>query len=279
MVMPRALTMVRQEPHYRADAVRVGLKAAGFEVVKELARPGPRDLLVCWNRYGLFEAEAQRFEAAGAAVVIMENGIIGKTQNTYAKQFDANGEQLFTLALNFHNGPGAWFVGAPGRWRQQGVEVLPWRETGENVLLCGQRGFGNPRVAPPPGWLEKTAEKLRKITHRPIVIRQHPGNEPAKVPLADDLEDAYAVVVHGSACGIHGMAAGIRCYSTWSEWIGFPCALPFSEIGRADVNPTDEARERMLDRVAWAQWPVCEIAAGEPFRLLMELHEKETIAA
>ena len=41
----------------------------------------------------------------------------------------------------------------------------------------------------------------------------------------------------------------------------------------------DWARERMLDRVAWAQWDTREIASGEPFRRLMAIYQAERAKA
>ena len=115
--MSRAVCMVRADPMYRRDACLKGLKEAGLEVVPKLDRPKPGDLVVVWNRYGNYESEALRFEAAGAAVIVMENGYLGRREDEYRKLFSANGEQLYAMALDHHNGAGRWYVGEPGRWR------------------------------------------------------------------------------------------------------------------------------------------------------------------
>ena len=65
----------------------------------KLDRPKPGDLVVVWNRYGNYEAEALRFEAAGAAVIVMENGYLGHHEDEFRKLFAANGEQLYAMAL------------------------------------------------------------------------------------------------------------------------------------------------------------------------------------
>jgi hypothetical protein len=251
----------------------------GLELVAALPKPTPDDVLVIWNRYGIGEDMARRFEAVGAVVVIAENGIIGASENAYAKQYDPNGDQIYSLALNFHNGGGRWWIGEPDRWRQQGVEVRPWREDGEHILVLPQRGFGHSAVAPPANWVQSTVERLRKLTIRPIKVRAHPGNEPAGIPLEADLKGAWCCVTWGSGAGIKALCSGIPVYSEWGKWIGFPAALPFGVIGRADVAPTDDARQVMLDRLAWYQWTVPEIASGEPFRLLLRLHKTERRAA
>ena len=101
----------------------------------KLDRPKPGDLVVVWNRYGNYETEALRFEAAGAAVIVMENGYLGHREDEFRKLFSTNGEQLYAMALDHHNGAGRWYVGERGRWREQGIEVKPWRETGEHILV------------------------------------------------------------------------------------------------------------------------------------------------
>ena len=131
----KAVCMVREAPHYRRDAILKGLKEAGLEIVPKLDRPKPGDLVVVWNRYGNYETEALRFEAAGAAVIVMENGYLGHREDEFRKLFSTNGEQLYAMALDHHNGAGRWYVGERGRWREQGIEVKPWRETGEHILV------------------------------------------------------------------------------------------------------------------------------------------------
>lgn len=277
----RAFNLIRSEPHYRRDAFDAGLRSVGYDIVdqRQIGIPKPTDLLVIWNRYAHWADLADRFEAAGAAVLIAENGIIGATENEYAKQYDLAGDQLYTLALNYHNGGGRWWIGEPGRWRQQGIEVKPWREDGEHILVLPQRGFGPAAVAPPKNWLHDTLERLKAITIRPIKLRPHPGNYPAKIPLSDDLRDCWCAVTWGSGAGIKALCAGVPVYSEWPQWLGFPGALSFSAIGRADIEPSDDGRQVMLDRLAWCQWTVSEIASGEPFRRLLAIHGKRAVAA
>src|SRR5687767_5093077 len=134
---PRAFNLVRSEVHYRRDAINAGLKAVGYDLFSEnqIGTPKPSDVLVIWNRYAGWDARARQFEAAGAAVVVVENGYIGRSENAYAKPYTTDVQepenQLYALALNYHNGAGRWWIGEPGRWREQGIDIRPWREDGE----------------------------------------------------------------------------------------------------------------------------------------------------
>src|SRR4051812_5251481 len=106
--MPRVFCLIRTQPHYRHDAFHSGLKACGYDVRTECPRDiKPDDSLIIWSRYGQKDEYARQFEAAGAKVLIAENGYIGS---------DIDGHQLYALSRNFHNGGGSWHVGDAPRW-------------------------------------------------------------------------------------------------------------------------------------------------------------------
>lgn len=279
--MARALVMVRQEVQYRHDAVWEGVKAAGLKPTgKSFSNPGHDDLIVTWNRYGASDSEARRFAKTGAAVIVMENGIVGANEDAYRKQYDQAGNQLYCLALNFHNGCGRWWIGASGRWREQGIKVEPWRADGEEIIILPQRGIGPPEIAMPRDWPNKTWLALRGMTNRTVRIRAHPGNEPARKALAEDLAKAWAVVTWGSSAAVKAICAGIPAFYGLKGWVGCPAArLLTPNSGLEGALRDDECRETMLDRLAWMQWPVPDIAAGEPFRRLLALHQEARKAA
>lgn len=270
--MNRAVCLVRDPPHYRRDAILAGLKAAGAVVVPSISNPVPGDCLVIWNRYGNTDKEARRFEATGAAVILVENGYVGHHDNEHGKPVAANGEQLYAMALNRHNGAGTWFVGSGSRWREQGIQVKPWREGGEHILLLAQRGIGTPPVASPRDWPERTERRLRKLTDRPIKVRGHPGNQGPVIPLESDLAGAWCAVTWASSAGIRAICAGVPVFSDFEQWIGAPAVLQrFEQIEEPLCD--DSAREDMLGLLSWAQWTVSEIASGDPFLRLMEVYE------
>jgi hypothetical protein len=264
----KAVCRIREAPHYRRDAFQTGLRITGFKLVPDLPAPQPGDLLVIWNRYGYEEQLALTFEGAGATVIVAENGYLGHHEDAYAKPYTSAGDQLYALALGHHNGAGQWWIGAPGRWREQGIEVQPWRCAGEHVLVLPQRGIGPEGIGMPSAWIDKTCQRLRKVTERSIRVRSHPGNLPATKPLLDDLRDAWAVVTWGSGAAIKALVAGVPAFADFKRWIGRPGARFDLEQIEMPLRH-DGARELMLDRLAWAQWTVSEIATGAPFRKLL----------
>jgi hypothetical protein len=274
-----AFTVIRDDPHYRRGAFHAGLRAAGFSIIENMhgkARPG--DVLVCWNRYAKRETDARTFEAAGAAVIVAENGYIGHTADELRKPFTASGEQLYAISLWHHNGAGLWEVGASGRWRDQGIELKPWRKDGDHVLVVPQRGIGPRGIAMPDGWAARTVARLKERTDRRVVLKAHPGNGPTVDPLEKYLDGAWCAVTWGSGAGINAICSGIPVFSDFPKWIGMPAALPLN----ADLEQPltdDRARKAMLDRLAWNQWTTSEIASGEPFRRLMVIYHAERVKA
>jgi hypothetical protein len=68
------------------------------------------------------------------------------------------------------------------RWidiqRNLGIQVKPWRTTGNHVLVCLQRnnGFSFNQEDGVPKWMTTVLNELLRVTDRPIVIRMHPGD-------------------------------------------------------------------------------------------------------
>lgn len=252
--MPRALCLIRDLPHYRRDAFVTGLAAAGFEVKQGFFQPSPGDVVVMWNRYGGNDEIGSRFEAAGAHVLVAENG--------YLPTRDEHGRQLYAVSRDQHHHGGVT--------RRASVPfAVPWRkptETG-HILVCGQRGIGSKVMASPPGWDEGTAYKLRKITGREVRIRKHPGNQPPPVALEHDLAGCHAVVIWSSNAGIGALLAGVPVFYAAPRWIAEAAALP---LQGADIEaPFLGDRTAGLLNAAANSWSVSEIERGEPFRHLL----------
>lgn len=265
----RALNLLRDALVYRKDVFSAGLRAAGYKIVSQLHDPRPDDLLLIWNRYTHFDAEARRFERANATVVVAENGfvregIVGK---------------WFALARNHHSGAGHWNTAGPERWDSLSVRLHPWRTDGNELVLLGQRGIGEDGIAAPRGW----AESLQKTLGGRV--RHHPGNEAAKIPLEEDLKNAFAVVTWSSAAALYALIWGIPVIAAWDRWIGAGACLPLSAwvgtvgsqkraggpiLAVPDVlKRSDADRLAMFRRLAWAMWELREIQSGAAFRHLL----------
>jgi len=247
---------MRQSPHYRRDLFLAGLARCGYAVDQPPKQnPDPCDVLLVWNRHNLNDEFAKRYEAAGARVLVAENGFIGT---------DGHGHQLFALALWHHLGAGSWREGAEDRWAPLNVPMRPWRAVGDEIVVLPQRGIGPLGVAMPRDWTEKVVERLKSVTHRPVRVRIHPGK--SRTDPWPDLQNAWAAVTWASGAGIKAILYGVPVFHELPNWIGAPAA----RFGINDIEaPFLGDRLPMLRRLAWAQWRLAEIAAGEPFRWLL----------
>jgi hypothetical protein len=246
----RACNLLRESLHYRRDAFDAGLRRAGYRLESHISDPGPGDLLLIWNRYSRWAAEAERFERAGAAVMVAENGYLGKSWR---------GGEWFALAYGQHAGAGQWYDGGPERWDAWGVELSPWRTGPGETLILGQRGIGPPGVASPARW---ELDALKRCGGR---IRLHPGKTGAGPSLDDDLAGAAEVVTWHSSAALLALMRGVPAWYAFPLWIGAPAARPVSEHGGRPSFRCDAARLGMFRRLAWAMWEIDEVREGTPF--------------
>lgn len=267
----RAYCAIREQPYYRRDAFVNGLRAAGYEVRTgypgvERAKSG--DLLVIWNRYSIGESNADAWERDGGTVIVAENGYVARGGGTPKFANAADPQHYYALALRAHNGRGRWLNGGPERWGALDVPIRPWRADGEHVLVCPNRVFGQRGFIMPEQFGAQVAQELARVTRRPVRIRAHPGNGAPLVPLSQDLSGAWAVVIWASSAGVHALLAGVPVFCLAPWWICKPATC--SELERIEQPPLPDRRPA-LERMAWAQWTVSEIASGEPFKRLRDL--------
>lgn len=250
----RAYCLIRDEPVYRTQAFCSGLKKVGFEVSRGFPNKGaPGDVLLLWNRYAERHDLATRFESEGGTVLVAENAFLG---------VDRSDRRRYAMAQGAHNGAGFWHVGGPERWAQLGIDLKPWRKDGDHILVCPNRSFGMPGFIMPANWVVEMTNRLQRVTSRRIKVRPHPGNNLPKVPLAEDLKNAWAVVIWSSSAGVDALVAGIPVYCEAPWWICKSATRGIREIEK----PLDGInRLPAMQALAWAQWSVEEIEAGEPF--------------
>ena len=140
---------------------------------------------------------------------------------------------------------------------QLGVRLKPWRQTGKHVVLLAQGpSFGKPWGLDARGWLTKVRHILKRVTDRPVRIREKIARE--SKPLSEDLRDAWAVVTHSSTAAVEAAIAGIPVF----------CAptCPAAVVGSLDVwqieDPPMPDREPWIAGLAWCQWTLDEYRRG-----------------
>jgi hypothetical protein len=276
--VPFAIVAIRAEPWYRKDAIETGLRRLGYTIKEPVRNTGRQfrggvdhdepasrdDLLLSWNRkIGHDEQVCDLFEARGGTVLILENG--------YLQRVD---KSMYAISVHGHCGSG-WYPydDDVDRFVPLGFVQKPWRTEGKHVLVCGQRGVGGKVMASPAGWGQRLkintelALMERGTPTREVRLRSHPGNFVPKIPLEQDLKDAWACVVWSSACGVRALVEGIPVFCDAPAWICRDVAYRPKVLNRNFTTPkfTYDQVRIALNRMAHGQWSVEEIRSGEPF--------------
>ena len=237
-------------------AMEEGLQRIGYKLVRTSGPPeDERDVRVTWTVHRGFKGGVARaLEAAGGRVILYEEAHLKGL---------VRGEKLFTVCLHDHNGAGSWTVRGPERWASFGIELKPWRERGEHIIVREQRGIGSLKMRSPPNWHEDTAARLWAITGRPVRIRRHPkivareGLE--DIPLGDDLCDCHALVTWASSDGTLALIEGVPAVALAPNFfVESACERSLTNI----ETPSMPDRLPAFERLAWAQWSLQEIKSG-----------------
>lgn len=252
----RAFVLIRQDPLYRREAFEQGLRTLGYDI-HGIPRDRFRssDVLLIWNRYGDGARYAAEADAAGATVIVAENGYLGR---------DWRGGHWYALARDYHNGAGDYRPGGPERWESWNVPMAPWRRSGEEIIVLQTRGIGPTDIAEPQGWSAQQFEYIKAHTSFPVRMRMHPGETPC-VDLEYDLKDAAAVVTWGSGAALKALLWGIPVFYGFSRWIGADAA----QFWERRIEFHTRCRLSTFQNLAWSVWNTDEIATGMPIARLL----------
>jgi hypothetical protein len=251
---------LRAAVHYRMDAFWAGFAACDFE--PRVWEPGAQmragDVLCIWNRMPSWEPIAQHATKVGCAVLVAENGYLGKNWQ---------GGNWYALALDYHNGPGRWPL-IPGRWQQIGEPVRPARPMPlrPRVLLLPQRGIGPQQYAMPPDWAETVRRRVQAALGYDVSVRPHPGKGDHTDALLEALEAADVVVTHGSGAAVKAMLWGWPVVHTMPKWIAAAGSTPLETWLRDGVLGPMWPAGAVFERMAGALWRLEEIASGVALR-------------
>lgn len=233
----------------RRAAWRNGLERNGYTVVDVDACGSIRpkrdaDIFVSWNRHVDGAQAADRFEAAGCKVLVTENA-------TWGNGFQ--GGHWYTIGRSYHNVINSFPDGGPERWDALGASLAPFRESHQGCqVVLASRGIGPATHRQPSQW---PAGAARTYGAR---IRHHPGTRGTIDDLRADLAGSWRVITWGSGAAVLALMWGIHVEAHMPGWI-------------ARQDNTEAGRLAMLRRLAWAQWRIEEIAAGEPIARILRM--------
>jgi hypothetical protein len=198
----------------------------------------------------------RKAQAAGRDWLFGDHGYFGNERNLRKRYFriTRNGYQ--------HDGRGH---ATPARFERLQRPVQRWRKSGRHILVCPNSAvyFGLHGLNVDE-WLVDVRQQLAAVTDRPIRIRW----KVSATPIAEDLQDCWAVVVFSSSSAIDGLIAGVPCVTL----APFASTVRMGRTSLADIErplyPSD--REPFLWNLADHQWTLNEIFAGHAWRTLRE---------
>jgi hypothetical protein len=267
------------------------------------------------NSKPVFEAFEHSLRSAGHTVVyndmnadvaviwsVLFYGRMAKNKDVW-NSFRKNNRNVVVLEVGGIKRGTTWKVGLNGinrdayfgpggmddlRSRKLGLELKPWRQDGECILICGQHDKslqwqGMPSMSK---WVMDTIEALQMHYNYPIIFRPHPRcrlpdierqyknvyrQEPKQISgTYDDFDMNFANVKYtvswSSNPGIHSIINGVPAFvSPYS--LAFDVACP--HLLMVD-NPHLPDRQQWLNNYAHTEWTVEEISQGIPLKNLTQ---------
>lgn len=247
------------------------------------------DVAVIWSvlwrgRMERYKKIWDHYRAQGKPVVVIEVG--GIKRNT-----------TFKIGINGINGD-ADFANQEyddRRWPKFGINLKPWKPSGNLIVICGQHDtsqqwHGMPRMK---HWIEQQIKEVRKYTDKQILVRPHPrnvvhldeskfSNVKVRLPQRDwktyddtdfraTLRSTWAVINHSSNPAMEAVFSGIPVFVSKSSLC--------YEVGNAnlyDINtPAMPNRIQWANKLSYTEWWPEEIKAGVPWeRIKKRLQEK-----
>ena len=159
----------------------------------------------------------------------------------------------------------------PDRFEKFGLKIQAPTLKGRHILVCpSSDGINN--YLDQPNWTNDTIERLKRVTDRPIRLRHKPrgrgtsGPSEAKVPLSEDLKDAWACVTSCSISAIEAVCMGVPVFCDRKSF-----AEPMGNLNLEDIeDPYYAGPEPWLYSLAYQQFTPEEIKNGKAIEILMD---------
>ncbi len=202
------------------------------------------DWAICWNHT----------DFPSLRTIVAENPYLS----------DSAGRPYYALSVGGHNGSGR--TSALDRWDHMELKPEPWRDTGDWILVCTQRGIGTGEMRMSAYWPMVIHKQLFELTEKHIEIRKPPSRDFTQKPLQEVFERAFAVVIWTSNVGTLALYSGIPVYLCGPHHI-------MEDAMERDLSNIDTPsylnRDKAFRRLSGAQFTHEEIRSGFALELLI----------
>lgn len=155
------------------------------------------------------------------------------------------------------------------RWRALKIEneVKPWRKGGRHIVIA-DTGFDYWDLHADRKWSKRIAAELKQYTDREIIVREKEDHinvsrgRPAS--LAEELQDAHALVTHGSIAAVESVVMGCPVFVHADSAASLVGMTDFTRI----ETPVYPERQQWLNALAYGQFNEAELVDGTLWRLI-----------
>ncbi len=188
--------------------------------------------------------------------------------------FDTKRQEHFRVARNALQHPGTG-VSDGKRFDALGLEIKPWREAGEHIVVCPQSDPFMHDIAGYLGdWTRDVRDVLAGRTKREVRVRAWQRDKGAlAATLKDDLAGAHALVTWSSAAAITAILEGIPAFVMSNDCAARPMAA--GELAQIESPRMPNGRREWAGILADAEWSLAEMRDGTAWRAL-NLNRKES---
>ena len=152
------------------------------------------------------------------------------------------------------------------------ITVKDKKDKGDYILICPSSA-GIHRFIGQTGWLTDTITKIKKLTDRPIVVREKPrgrgtsGPSEAKIPLVEQLKNAWCCVTSCSISAVESLCEGVPVICHPKSFAQSICDTQLDAVNNPKyVEPTDWLRS-----LSYQQFTPEEFANGTAIGVLKEI--------
>jgi hypothetical protein len=258
------------------DAFASGVEKLGYKVVDNNAA----DVDVIWSV--LFQGRMlpnktvwDNAKKTGRPVVVIEvGGIVRGT--TWKIGLNGINRGSYYIPLDADN----------SRAKQLELTLMPWRTSGEYIIICGQHNKSLQWIDMPSmsKWIMHTIGTIRQFSNRTIIIRPHPrcplphienefknvySQNPVRISgtyddFNLDFSNAWATVSWNSNPGSQSIIAGVPAFVGETSLARAVANTDLSMI----ENPIMPQRQQWLNELAYTEYTLAEIESGMPIKNL-----------
>ena len=152
------------------------------------------------------------------------------------------------------------------------IKVKPPQRHGGYILVCPSSPGVNQYLRQ-PNWTAETVATLKKYTDRPIKVREKPrgsgtsGPAVAKVPIQEDLKNAWACVTSCSISAIESICEGVPVFCDEKS---FATPVALTDLKQIE-KPTFRDPFDWLCSLAYQQFTPEEIENGKAVEILLDI--------